>query len=261
MTVGASTAEDNYTDKEKEYLINLARQTLYWYLRDRSIPQVNETELSKNLKEKKACFVTLEKRHSGLRGCMGMFEPVDSPLYKNVIDRSIAAATKDPRFTQVEYNELKDIRIEISILTTPQELLFDSPDDLLSKLKPFEDGIILETEYGSSTYLPQVWESFSNKEHFLSSLCRKHGAPANYWKTDYKNMQVNKYKAIVFAEEVYGRRVIGKNGAIVGKRGAFLLGAARLLPEDIYFGGYKVESGTELAGGAIVAEDSDIIEK
>ena len=256
-----STAEDKYIAREKEYLLNLARQTLYWYLKDGSIPQVNEAELSENLKEKKACFVTLEKNGVGLRGCMGMFEPVKTPLYRNVIDRAIASATKDTRFPRLNYNELKDIKIEISILTTPKELKFTSAADLLSKLRPFQDGVILETRYGSSTYLPQVWEQLPGKEDFLSHLCRKHRAPADYWKKNYRKSRVQTYEAIVFGEEAYGRRVIGKKGAVVGKKGAFVIGAVKLLPENIYLGGYKVKEGTELSPGAIMTEDSDIIEK
>lgn len=256
-----STAGDKYTGREKEYLLNLARQTLYWYLKDGNIPQVNEDELTANLKERKACFVTLEKRGVGLRGCMGMFEPVGAPLYKNVIDRAMVAATKDTRFSRVTYNELKDIKIEISILTTPKELKFTTVEDLLSKLRPFQDGVILESRHGSSTYLPQVWEQLSDKEDFLSRLCRKHGAPANYWKKSYNDLKVQTYEAIVFGEEAYGRRVVRKKGAVVGEGGAFLIGAVGLLPESIYLGGYKVKEGTELAPGAIVTEDSDIIEK
>lgn len=250
------------TSREKMYLINLARQTLYWHLKDGTIPSVDESKLSDNLKEKKACFVTLEKKDFGLRGCMGMFEPVKTPLYHNVRDRAIAAATRDYRYDPVTYDELKDIKVEISILTKPYDINFKDADDLVSKLKPFEDGVILSTPYGSSTYLPQVWEKFPNTDDFLSTLCAKHGAPSNYWKENSKNINIQVYHANVFGEEVYGNRVVGKNGAVVGKEGAFVLGAVEPLPEGLYFGDSGIlKAGTELAPGAILTSNSDIIER
>lgn len=253
------TQDNSLTNRDKEYLINLARQTLYWYLKDSTIPKPDENTLNENLRQKRACFVTLNKRRSGLRGCMGLFER-QRALYENVIDRTIAAATGDPRFPKVKYDELNDIKVEISVLTEPKELRFDSPKDLLAKLRPLEDGVILRTRYGASTYLPQVWKQLPNKEEFMSRLSEKQLAPPDIWRTDYKNIKVWTYQAIVFGEEVYGRRVIGKNGAIVGKKGAYLLGAVAPLPEGLYYGGYKVDEGTKLAPAAIVASDSDIIE-
>ncbi len=131
----------------------------------------------------------------------------------------------------------------------------------MAKLRPLKDGVIITTKYGSSTYLPQVWEQLPDKKDFLSNLCHKHGAPSDYWETDWKNMTVQTYEAIVFGEEVYGRRVVGKNGAIVGEKGAYLLGAVKPLKEGLYYGGYKANKGTKLMPGAIVTSDSDIIEE
>lgn len=193
---------------------------------------------------------------------MGLFLP-EEPLYKNVIDRTIAAAAEDPRFLHnpITYNELKDIKLEISVLIEPKDLKFDSPQDILIKLRPLKDGVIITTKYGSSTYLPQVWEQLPDKRDFLSNLCQKHGAPPAYWETNWKDVTVQIYEAIVFGEEVYGRMVIGKNGAIVGEKGAYLLGAVKLLKESLYYGGYKANKGTKLMPGTIVSSDSDIIEQ
>jgi AmmeMemoRadiSam system protein A len=196
------SSEDKYSVKEKKYMLDLARQTLVGYLKNKQTPSPKPEELSDNLKENRPCFVTLVKRDYGLRGCMGLFA-FNRPLYKNIINRAIAAATKDYRFAPVTYEELKDIKIEISILTKPKELSFNAPEDLLTKLNTFQDGVILYTEYGNSTYLPQVWEQLPDKEVFLSSLCRKHGAPGNYWKTNYTNLRVEIYKAIRLEEESY----------------------------------------------------------
>jgi AmmeMemoRadiSam system protein A len=191
--------QDKYSLQEKEYMLNLARETLNMYLKDGQLPIPDPKALTDNLKENRPCFVTLIYKGQ-LRGCIGMFE-FNTPLYKNIISRARAAATEDSRFSPVTYEELKDINIEISILTEPIDLKFSSPQDLLNKLLPYEDGVILYTAYGASTYLPQVWEQLPDKEEFLSSLCRKHGAPPDYWRNNYKTMRVEIYKAVHFKEE------------------------------------------------------------
>ncbi len=250
--------EDKYSAEEKQYMLNLSRQTLYWYLKWKRIPQVSPEELTENLKENRPCFVTLTKRGYGLWGCIGMFE-FNSPLYANIISRTIAVATQDFRFPRpVRPEELKDILIEISILTEPQELNFNSPQDLLEKLRPGIDGVILYTPYGSSTYLPQVWEQLPDKALFLSSLCQKHGAPADYWEKSYKNIRIEVYRAIHFQEEEYGRKVVGPYGAVVGKGGAKLLGKVSLKEraKEVF-----LEEGAELIPASIVTEDSHTIEK
>lgn len=253
-------SQDEYSLREKKYMLNLARQTLVWYVKHNQIPMPKAEELTGNLREKRPCFITLMKRGQGLRGCIGTFE-FNRPLYKNIVDRTILAATKDSRFpSPVTYYELKDIKVEISILTKPKKLKFSNPKDLLDKLQPFEDGVILYTKYGNSTYLPQVWEQLPGKEEFLSNLCKKHGAPSSYWRTNYKNLKVEIYKAIHFAEEAYGRQVVGPDGAIVGKGGAKVTGAVSLLKEGLDFGRIFAKEGTELNPGAIATEDSAIID-
>lgn len=260
LSTNSYAAVDNYTPKEKQFLLNLAREALYWYLDDKSIPTVEDKYLTSNLLEKKACFVTLNDKN-GLRGCMGMFEPVNTPLYKNVIDRAIASAAEDPRFilNRIKYDELYEITIEISILTSPQDLKFSSPEDLLAKLRPFVDGIILTTPYGASTFLPQVWEQLPTKEDFLSQLCKKHGAPADFWKTNYKNLKVQVYEVIHFAEQVPGGKTVGSKGATVGKGGGVVLGHVLPLKENLEYGAYPVKEGQKLEPGTIVTTDTVLI--
>jgi uncharacterized protein (TIGR00296 family) len=185
---------------------------------------------------------------------------MDRMLYKNIINTTITSAAQDRRYSIVKYDELKDIKIEISVLTEPKELPFSSPEDLLAKLRPGIDGVYLITRYGRSTFIPQVWETLPDKKDFLSSLCKKHGAPRDTWQKDHKNIIVFTYQAIVLSEEVYGRRVVGKNGVVVGKQGATILGAVNPLPEGVHYGGYKVGKGTKLEPKTIVSPDSDITE-
>lgn len=252
-------SQDKYSVQEKEYLLNLARETIAWYLKYKQLPEPQAQILSDNLKENRPCFVTL--MHKGrLRGCIGMFE-FNSPLYKNVISRARAAAAEDDRFIPITYEELKDINIEISILTEPRDLKFSDPQDLLKKLIPLEDGVILYTLYGASTYLPQVWEQLPDKEDFLSSLCAKHGAPPNYWKDNYKNLRVEIYKAVHFEEDgSIKKKIVGPKGAVVGKNGAKIIGTVSLSQAGQEALTHNVKAGVKLDPGTIVTEDSDLIE-
>jgi|GEM_PF-573795 len=255
--------ETMLTNQDKEFLINLARQTVSWYVKDRKIPKPDKGTLSEAVQQKAGCFVTLTtkpayKGDNGLRGCIGVFER-DRPLYENVISRAIAAATEDTRFNPVKYSELDGIKIEISVLTEPKDFLFKSPEDLLARLRPLKDGVILRTRYGGSTFLPQVWEQLPDKEQFLSHLCMKHGAPGNAWKNDYKNVQVLTYEAIVFGEEEYGRKVTGVNGAVVGKGGAVIEGTAAPAKKGAEkTAGRKAAQGTKLEPGTVCSPGSDI---
>ena len=71
--------------------------------------------------------------------------------------------------------------------------------ELLEKLVPGRDGVVLEVGWKTSTYLPQVWEQLPEKEQFLSQLCEKQGSEADCWKDEGTNVYV--YHAIVFEEE------------------------------------------------------------
>jgi len=147
--------------------------------------------------EPKGCFVTL-KKNGQLRGCIGHILPQE-PLYRAVMDNARSAATRDTRFPRpVQPEELEEIEIEVSVLTVPQRLEFDTPDDLLNKLRPRVDGVVLRIGRRQSTYLPQVWEDLPEKETFLGHLSAKAGLPPGAWQTP--ETAVWTYQAEAFKE-------------------------------------------------------------
>lgn len=245
------------TDREKAFLVDLARTTLHNTIQYGKTPVVDAEKATKGISRKLACFVTLDKRRTGLRGCIGMFEARD-PLYANIISRTIAASTGDPRFPRVRPDELGDIKIEISVLTPPEDLAYGSPEDLLEKLVPLRDGVIITTRYGSSTFLPQVWEQLPEKEEFLEHLCRKHGAPGREWAEGPEKVRVQIYHAEVFGEEAFGRIVVGPDGARAGAGGAVIAGPVALAEETPLRIEKRVEPGTVLAPGTILSPGSEV---
>ena len=189
--------EETLSAKEKEYLLSLARNTLKAYLSTGRKPEVNDEELTPNLRKVQGCFVTLNKNHR-LRGCIGHILPQEE-LYKCVIDNAVNAAVNDKRFKPVVYDELRDIQVEISVLTVPEELRYDSPNDLLGKLRPSIDGVVLKKGWHQATYLPQVWEQIPEKQSFLANLCVKAGLSPECWQDP--ELKVYTYQALVFGEE------------------------------------------------------------
>ena len=125
------------------------------------------------LKEYGAAFVTITmKPNRRLRGCIGSLQAY-RPLYKDIIMNAQAAALYDPRFMPLSIEELRQIEIEVSVLSEPKVLIYDDMADLKSKVVPFQDGIVLKHNDKQATYLPQVWEQLPHFEDFFSSLCLK----------------------------------------------------------------------------------------
>ena len=129
-----------------------------------------------------ACFVTLT-RDGALRGCIGSLEAC-RPLLDDLRSNALAAALRDPRFPPLTAAELPDVDIEVSVLGTPQALVFSSEAEALSRLRPGIDGVILTAGGSRATFLPQVWEQLPDPAEFIGRLKQKAGLPASYWGPD-----------------------------------------------------------------------------
>ena len=105
---------------------------------------------------------------------------------------------RDSRFPAVTPGEVDCIKIEISVLTEPQPLAFSSSEDLLGKLHPNRDGVILCIGPRTSTFLPQVWEQLPDKAQFLNHLAQKAGCKPSAWRG--KDAQVSVYHVECFEE-------------------------------------------------------------
>ena len=125
------------------------------------------------LNEKRACFVTITL-NGKLRGCIGSLV-AHRTLLEEVISNAHSSAFSDLRFPRLTKEEFKKITIEISILTPAVVLKYDGIEDLKTKIKPFEHGVILEYQNKRATFLPQVWEQIPNFEDFFTQLSKKAG--------------------------------------------------------------------------------------
>jgi len=128
-----------------------------------------------------ASFVTLH-RAGVLRGCVGTLEAL-RPLVVDVAHNAFRSAFWDPRFHPLSRSELTEIDVHISVLSAPEAVECASEADLLERLRPGIDGLILHAGHARATFLPAVWEQAPEPREFLRNLKVKAGLPADYWST------------------------------------------------------------------------------
>jgi uncharacterized protein len=183
--------------EERQTLLQLARQSMESAVRGQKLPPLELESMPEALREQGATFVTLT-RHGELRGCVGALEPYQ-PLAEAVREPAAAAALQDYRFFPVRPEELPGIAIEISRLTLPEDLPYETQLDLLRQLRPGVDGVTLYDGWRKATFLPQVWEKLPQPESFLDHLCDKMGVPADLWRR--KKLRVQVYQVEEFHEQ------------------------------------------------------------
>jgi len=158
----------------KEILLKIARASILEEFENK--PLINKKDLIKEypfLNEERATFVTL-KIDGNLRGCIGSILPRMS-LIDDVIYNAKQAAFADPRFNPLTPKEYEKIHIEVSILTIPEKLEYENPQDLKRKIRPKIDGVILSLADKQATFLPSVWDELPLFEVFFWQLCNKAG--------------------------------------------------------------------------------------
>jgi AmmeMemoRadiSam system protein A len=184
--------DETLSAQEREILLDLARKAVAHAVRGTRAPAADLSALPPRLSQQGASFVTLRSPDGELRGCIGTVE-AHAPLAHDVQQNAVGSATRDPRFFPIGSDELQDLQIELSILTPPQRLEFDGPDDLLSKIRPGVDGLIIQKDWQRATLLPSVWEKIPDPVRFLDTLCLKAGLPEGDWHRP--GMTVHVYQA------------------------------------------------------------------
>ena len=186
VTAGGDKSE-KYSSAQKTALLKIARAAIKAEVLGKKQPSIKVDDPL--LQENGAAFVTITEK-GRLRGCIGhifAFEPLVSSIRNN----AIAAVSRDPRFPPVSPKELKDIHIEISVLTPPEPL----PNPL--DVKVGTDGLIIKKGFHRGVLLPQVPVELGwTKKQYLDGICRKAGLPPGAW----KDAKLEKFQAIIFHE-------------------------------------------------------------
>jgi AmmeMemoRadiSam system protein A len=177
-------------------LLKLVRDTIGQRLG--VVDRVDQTGLEDEpLSQELATFVTL-KIEGRLRGCIGNLEPA-GPLLGTLAQNGRHAAFNDHRFSPLSVEEFERMQIDISILSEPSPLDFTDGEDLLNKLRPAVDGVILEKGQARATFLPQVWQQLPDPKQFMEHLCRKAGLSPTAWRD--RDVKIYSYQVQSFKEE------------------------------------------------------------
>ncbi len=175
------------SQEQRETLLRVAREAVEAAAQGRSYtPLVEDIELRKP----GAAFVTL-KKHGELRGCIGTIEAYE-PLVLNVARMARCAALEDYRFSQVQPAEVRDLTLEISVMSPP------TPVTDANEIEVGVHGLIIEQGQCKGLLLPQVPVEWGwDREEFLDHTCAKAGLPRGSWRS-------GECKLYSFSAEVFG---------------------------------------------------------
>lgn len=185
-----------YSHDDRQLLLTLARKAIATAAHGLLPPSIRVENYPEHLQAERACFVTLQKAGQ-LRGCIGVLQP-RMPLVQEVISSAQSAASEDPRFRPLTPEEVDQVTIEISILSVPEALTFETPLDIPKLLRPGLDGVILRKGYFRATFLPQVWSQLPDPIDFLEHLSQKMGLNKDAWKDP--KIEVETYQVVEFSE-------------------------------------------------------------
>ncbi len=191
-----------YTDEDGELAVRIARDTVERFLKGK---EEGVYEVPEIFRRPAGTFVTINAYPSGdLRGCIGYPRPI-FPLIESLV-RSAQEACRDPRFVRMPLTErdLPHITIEVSLLTPPEKIKVNRPDEYVGRIKVGRHGLIATMGAYRGLLLPQVpvewgWDA----KTFLEQTCMKAGLPPNAWKK--RGFELSAFEAEVFTEtEPYG---------------------------------------------------------
>lgn len=171
--------EPAYGQADRATLLEVAAASVEHGLRAGAPLSVDPQRYAPPLRETRASFVTL-RIGEALRGCTGCLE-AQRPLVADVAHNAYRSAFGDPRFPPLGEDELAGLRFAVSVLSPLEPLPADSQAELLAKLRPGIDGLVLREGRAGATFLPAVWESLPDPAQFLAELLRKAGLPPHHW--------------------------------------------------------------------------------
>ncbi len=146
--------------------------------------------------DKGASFVTL-KQNGELRGCVGTVVPHVAVAH-DLAENAYRAAMEDGRFSPLTEEELSRTRFSISLLTGFERVPYWDESDLLNRIRPGIDGLIIRDGDRQGLFLPSVWKELPDKAEFLKNLKVKAGFNPSYWSN---NIKVYRFRTVEINDE------------------------------------------------------------
>ena len=179
------------SQEQRQQLLRIAREAIEATHAGRRA-EVDLATVDPELSRPSGAFVSLHTRDGNLRGCIGSIQAV-APLCQAVSSSAVNAAFRDPRFYPVTPEELRELQIEISVM---------SPIEPVAEIDTIEvgrDGLIVSRGGRAGLLLPQVAsERGWDRETFLTQTCVKAGLPPDSWRSP--GCRIEKFSAEVFGE-------------------------------------------------------------
>jgi uncharacterized protein len=175
-------------NREKKLLLEVARRAMSAAVEGRAfageLPEIpNQPDLG-------GAFVSLHRR-GRLRGCVGQILPRGS-LVEAVAYCAKAAALEDPRFDPVRPDELREIEIELSVLSSLEAIAHD-------QIQAGTHGLMVSRGNQRGVLLPQVAPQFRwDGLRLLEETCVKGGFDRDAWKNP--EVRVEAFTAEIFSE-------------------------------------------------------------
>lgn len=191
-------AVDLLTEDDGLVLVQVAKASLEQFVRRGAVAQLNLAHLSLGVQKPGGTFVTL-RAQGRLRGCIGNVV-AERPLAESVVRNTVAAASRDPRFPPINGRELAHVRVEVTVLTPLNPLLYQNYNDLLRNLRPGVDGVMVKWEGRRGLLLPQVWERVRETADFLNALAQKAGIPSAKLQANPPEAEIFTFQAQHFVE-------------------------------------------------------------
>ena len=176
-------------------LLRLARRSIEYGLVHREPVPIDYDELPGSLSKPRATFTAL-RLDGVLRGCCGTLEAVH-PLAKDVTRSAFRAAFRDPRFDPVGEDEVGAIRLEVSVLSPLESMPVSDEAELLDRLIPGTDGLVIVADGRRATLLPKAWEMLPDPRQFLAALRVKCGLADDYWSA---RLEFQRYRTTSYQE-------------------------------------------------------------
>jgi hypothetical protein len=187
---------DVYSPEQRRLLLDTASRSIQHGFAHRQPWQVNLQEYPTLLQEIRNTFVTLYL-HGEFQGCIGSLRP-HAALAQDVARNAFSAAYEDHRGPALAEHNILSLKIQISVLHPPEAIAFDSEENLIAKVRPGTDGLIVEENGRTGTLLPSVWEHLPDPGDFVRHVKLKAGLPSSYWSTSIRYLR---YTTEAFSNE------------------------------------------------------------
>lgn len=153
-------------DKKDPY-VKLAYQSVVSYILKGKKLALPGNLPSEMLNIRAGAFVSIHK-NGALRGCIGTIGPTQNNVALEIIENGISASTRDPRFSPIRPDELKDLEINVDVLGRPQDI------SGLNELDVKRYGVIVTSGHKRGLLLPDL-EGVDTVEEQVAIAMQKGG--------------------------------------------------------------------------------------